>query len=146
MADGAVDSDDLDEAEIYLNGTVIGVEVIEGHGPNNTEAIVGSFIARAMAPTITLTVTSAEGVLAQVDQIVRQFFKPHSRDENEAFRWQFGGEVPIAILFGLLWAGVPNRVTIGISVAATGGPYGIGDPSISRVRAARAFRHLRSPR
>lgn len=113
--DGSVDSNDLTEAETWLNGTEIGVEIVGGHGPQNTQGIVTAFVPRVLLPTITLTVTTTEGVRAQAEAIIRNFFKPHARDENEEFRWEFGGEVPMAVLFGLLWAGVPNRTNMSIS-------------------------------
>lgn len=112
--DGTVDSNDLDEAEDWLNGSEIGVEVVEGHGPQNTEAIVGSFVAKAILPTVTLTVTNVEGVRAQAESIIREFFQPHARDEDGEFRWEFGGSVPMPILFGLLWESIPNRVFVDI--------------------------------
>ena len=69
---------------------------------------------KPLVPTITLTVTSSEGVLAQADIIVREFFQPHTRDDTGAFRWSFGGSVPMPILFGLLWERIPNRVFVDI--------------------------------
>ena len=126
-ADGTVDSNDVDEAEIWLNGEVIGVEIIGGHGPQNTEALVGSFVARPLIPTVTLTVSTTEGARAQAEQIIRTFFQPHSRDDNEAYRWDFGGKVPMAVLFGLLWEGVPNRVFVEISTFDGVTTYDAGD-------------------
>jgi hypothetical protein len=114
--DGAVASADLTEAEEWLNGVEIGVEVIGGHGPNNTEAVVIGFTARPLRPTVTVTIANQNGVVDLVDQIVRAFFRPHSRDVDENFRWSFGGMVPLPILFGELWAAVPGRTFITFTV------------------------------
>lgn len=112
--DGSVGSADLIEGAEFLNGVDVGVERVGGRGPQNTEALMGSFVQRVLLPTVTITVTNAEGVRDQVDQIIKQFFKPHSRDENGVFRWQFGGRVPMPVLFGLLWDSVPNRTFVDI--------------------------------
>lgn len=124
---GAVDSNDTAEAETWLNGTEVGIQIIGGHGPQNTQGIVSAFVPRYLRPTVTMYVTSSEGVRAQVQQIVTNFFSPHSRDEHAEFRWDFGGKVPMAVLFGLLWEHVPNRSFIEISVADGLTSYGPGD-------------------
>lgn len=125
--DGSVTTPDLVEAEEWLNGVEIGVEVIGGHGPQNTEAILGSFVSRPMLPTINLYVTSATGVRSQADQIIRDFFKPHSRDEKEAFRWSWGGKMPMALLFSLLWEGVPNKSVVQVPTVSVTDAYGTYD-------------------
>lgn len=126
-ARGDVLLSDMREAEAWLNGSQIGVEVVNGHGPNNTEALVGSFVHRSLLPTITLTVRSSSGVRAQANKIVREFFKPHATDESGNYRWDFGGKVPIPILFGLLWEGVPHRKFVDISVTDGINTYDDGD-------------------
>jgi hypothetical protein len=126
-ADGAVSSSDLTEAEEWLNGVEIGIEIIGGHGPNNTQAIVTQFVPRTLIPTITVTIANPNGVKDQVNQIVRSFFKPHARDSDQQFMFDMGGLVPLPILFGQLWAGIPGRVYIEISVTDGTDTYGSGD-------------------
>jgi hypothetical protein len=126
-ADGAVQTTDLTEAATWLNGEQIGVEIIGGHGPNNTEAIVDAFVPRALLPTVTVTITNPAGVKDQVNQVIKQFFKPHARDADENFRWEFGGRVPIAVLFALLWESLPGRIFIEISVTDGVTTYDAGD-------------------
>lgn len=125
--DGAVASADLTEAEEWLNGTEIGVQIVGGHGPQNTEAIVGAFTSRTLKPTIGITISSVTGVREQADQIVRLLMKPHATDDDGNWCWDFGGSVPIAVLFGKLWNGIPNRTLITISVTDGVATYGIGD-------------------
>jgi len=110
-----------------LNGTEVGIEVVGGHGPQNTEAIVSAFVSRSLLPTITVYVPSSENVRAQAEQVIRTFFSPHSRDENGTFRWSFGGKVPMAVLFGLLWNAIPNRTFIEISTSDGVDTYDAGD-------------------
>ena len=114
--EGDSTSSDMIEAESYLNGDEVGVEIVGGHGPNNTEAIVGSFERRPFLPTVTITIADQRGVRELADQTIRGFFRPHSRDEDDRFRWDFGGRVPMPILFGLLWDAVQGRVFIDISI------------------------------
>jgi hypothetical protein len=121
-------STDLVEAEEWLNGVEVGVQVIGGHGPNNTEAIVSSYSPRYVIPTVTITIPNTRGVKDQAASIVRQFFKPHARDpDTEEFMWDFGGKVPMALLFSRLWDGVPGRTLIQISASDGVTTYGIGD-------------------
>jgi|14BtaG_2_1085337.scaffolds.fasta_scaffold00395_3 hypothetical protein len=124
---GTVSSADAAEAEVWLNGTEVGIEVVGGHGPQNTEAIVSAFVSRSLLPTITVYVPSSENVRAQAEQVIRTFFSPHSRDENGTFRWSFGGKVPMAVLFGLLWNAIPNRTFIEISTSDGVDTYDAGD-------------------
>lgn len=128
-ASGDILPDDLVEAAEWLNGKEVGVEIIGGHGPNNTQALLTAFTQRRLLPTVTITSARHEGKRGIADQIIRGFFKPHSRDEDEAFRWSFGGQVPIAVLFGLLWDGIPRDPadTISISVIDGSTALGIGD-------------------
>lgn len=72
---------------------------------------------RVLLPTITITISGQIGIREQIDQINRAFFQPHSRDEDGKYRWEFGGKVPIAVLFALIWAAVPDRQNLNISVA-----------------------------
>lgn len=121
-------SADLTEAEEWLNGTTVGIQVIGGHGPNNTEGIVSSYSPRFIIPTITITIPNIRGVRDQAEEIIRQFFKPHARDSNtEEFLWDFGGDVPMALLFGKLWDGIQGRTLITISATDGVTTYGIGD-------------------
>jgi hypothetical protein len=125
--DGAAASADLTEAEEWLNGVAVGVQIIGGHGPQNTEAIVGAFTSRVLKPTIGITIGSATGVREQADQVVRLLLKPHAVDDDGAWRWDFGGSVPVAVLFGKLWDGIPNRTLITLTVSDGVTTYGIGD-------------------
>lgn len=112
---GIVRADDLTEAEEWLNGVTIGLSRIGGHGPNNTEALVTAFTPRYILPTITVTIANQRGIPEQVETIVRQFLRPHARDDDENWRWSVGGRVPLAVLFSQLWSAVPERVYISIS-------------------------------
>lgn len=127
VADGDVLSGDLVEAEEWLNGVQVGVEIIGGRGPNNTEGIVEKFIPRALLPTVTITIPNIEGVRDQANQVITEFFKPHSRDSSEEFRWSLGGRVPIAVLFGELWAAISGRTFIEISVTDGVSTFDEGD-------------------
>lgn len=125
---GSADSADLDEAEEWLNGVEVGIQIIGGHGPNNTQGIVTQFTPRPLLPTVTVTISNPAGVRDTVDRIVKAFFRPHSRDEDtQEFRWEVGGKVPLAILFGLLWDALPGRVLIVISVDDGSTTYDVGD-------------------
>lgn len=108
---------DLEEAEIWLNGEDVGTRRVGGRGVNNTEAILTAFIPKELVPTITITVPNPSGIRDQIDQIVTNFFKPHSRDDNEEFRWDFGGTVPVALLFGLVWNAVPSRSNLDVTIS-----------------------------
>lgn len=125
--DGVVSSSDISEAEDWLNGTEVGVQIVGGHGPQNTEAIVGSFTAKVLKPTIGVTVRSVTGVREQVDQIVRLLVRPHAVDDVGDWQWDFGGSVPVAVLFGRLWDGLPGRSLVTITVSDGTTTYGIGD-------------------
>ncbi len=126
-ADGAVAVADATEAEEWLNGTTIGVQTVGGHGPQNTEAVVTSFVARTLLPTITVEIGDVAGIREQVDQIVRGMIKPHAVDDDGEWRWYFGGRVPVAVLFGRLWDGLPGRDLITITISDGTTTYGIGD-------------------
>lgn len=126
-SDGSVSAADLSEAEDWLNGVEVGVQLVGGHGPQNTEAIVGSFTARTLKPTIGITIGSVSGVREQADQIVRLLLKPHAVDDDGDWRWEFGGSVPVAVLFGKLWDGIPDRTLITLTVSDGVTTYGIGD-------------------
>ncbi len=124
---GEVQSSDLDEAAIWLNGEEVGTRRVGGRGVNNTEAIMSSFIEKDLIPTITITVPNPSGIRDQIDQIVRNFFKPHSRDEDEEFRWEFGGTIPVALLFALVWNAVPSRSNLDVSVSDGAITFDAGD-------------------
>ena len=114
---GEVQSTDLTEAEVWLNGEDVGARRVGGRGVNNTEAILTAFIPKELAPTITITVPNPSGIRDQIDQIVDNFFRPHSRDDDEEFRWEFGGTVPVALLFGLVWNAVPSRTNLEVTIS-----------------------------
>lgn len=127
VASGAPQSTDLDEAAEWLNGTTVGTQIVYGRGPNNTEAVVSGFTPRYLLPTVTITIANTVGIREQAELVIRKLLKPHARDEDENFRWKFGGRVPIPILFSELWAAIPKRVFIDITVADGPATLAVGD-------------------
>lgn len=127
VSDGSVNASDLDEAQTWLNGEEIGVEIIGGHGPQNTEAVVNSFSAVPLLPTVSIIIPNTVGVRATAESVIREFMKPHSKDETGEYRFDFGGRVPVALLFGALWSALPGRTLITVSVSDGVTSYGLGD-------------------
>lgn len=113
---GEVSSLDTREAELWLNGVPVGVQLVGGHGPINTEGVVSQFTARYLLPTVTITMPNITGGRELADSIVREFFKPHATLPNGEYRWQFGGRIPVPNLFADLWGGIPNRTFIEIEI------------------------------
>jgi hypothetical protein len=126
-SDGATSAADRTAAATWLNGTVVGTETVGGYGPMNTEAIVSEFVPRRMTPTISITVADAVGVRGLIDEIVREFFKPHARNADGTFRWTFGGKVPVAVLFGEIWGKVSTRTNLSVSVSDGTTSFTTGD-------------------
>jgi len=124
---GSVSAPDLTEAEKWLNGEEIGIEIVGGHGPQNTEAVVQSFIAVPMKPVVNVVISEVSGVRRQVESVIRRFFQPHSTDDQGAYRFNFGNNIPVAILFGLLWDALPGRVLITVTVDDGTTTHSLGD-------------------
>jgi hypothetical protein len=112
---GVLDAD-LREAETWLNGEDVGSRRVGGVGVNNTEGVLSKFVEKSLNPAISITVPNPSGIRDQIDQIIQNFFRPHSRDDNEEFRWKFGGNIPVALLFGLVWNAVPSRTNLDIEI------------------------------
>ena len=124
---GSVSLADTTEAEEWLNGTVVGVQVVGGHGPLNTQAIVRAFSGRQLLPTITITARDTTGMRNAADAAFRSFIKPHSANEDGSWRWEFGGNVPVALIFGALWDALPGRIMVAITISDGTITYALGD-------------------
>lgn len=124
---GDVSSADLTEAEEWLNGTRVGIQTVGGHGPQNTEGVVCAYTPRLLRPTVTVTISSSAGVVDQADQIIRSIIRPHAKDDNGEWRWQFGGTMPVAALFGKLWDGIKGRTLVTLSITDGVTTYALND-------------------
>ncbi len=125
--DGSVQSADLDEAENWLNGEQIGVEIVGGHGPQNTEGLVYAFTPVYLRPTITITIDETTGVQNEAETVVREFIQPHATDADGKYRFDFGGSFPVALLFGALWDALPGRTLVTVSLSDGVTTYNLGD-------------------
>lgn len=126
-ANGSVSTADLTEAQDWLNGTMVGIQTVGGHGPQNTEAVVGAFSPLSLRPIVSITARDTTGVQGQAEAILRSLLKPHAVDENEEWRWEFGGSIPVAVIFGQLWDGIPKRTSITITVSDGVTTYNLED-------------------
>lgn len=113
---GSVSLADTAEAETWLNGESVGIQLIGGHGPLNTQGIVRAFSNRSLQPFVTITARDTSGMREAADAVLRSLIKPHSMNEDGSWRWGFGGYVPVALLFGALWDALPGRTMITITV------------------------------
>ena len=92
-----------------MNGTEVGIETIDGHGLLNTQAAVMPFTERYLLPQVTVQIKKQTGVRAIVDRLLRNRLQPSAKDSSGNYSWNFGGRVPVPVIYGELWEGATDR-------------------------------------
>lgn len=121
----ALTADELLAVGVYFNGETVGLQQIGGIVPANTRAVPSSFAGEVVDVTATVSVVRAyaAGAAERIETALRGRLSPTARrlvlvdgvwQESQDYQWDFGGEVSLAAVFGIIvtaQSGVTNVST-----------------------------------
>ena len=131
---GRVQSDDVDELAVWLNGRVVGVERQGGRGPVNSTAVCVGFTPVPLTPSVTVTSRfPSQAVQAAVFAVLKSLLRPHARDARGEWLWPWNGGTNVAQLYYSLLVGLggmvdtSSRVPLALSFTDGTTTWGAGD-------------------
>jgi hypothetical protein len=74
---------------------------------------------------VTITTNTTYDVRTAVATVIENLLRPHAQGDNGEYRWDFGRNIPVALLFALVWNSVERyidkKAALPMSLYATDG-------------------------